>query len=74
MLPAGSNHPACLQTRIPLSRQRPAARWSVDQLDQRAPSLVEWLLWAQGLVSLAMHIVTTGVNLGVIWVRGQYCH
>lgn len=45
-------------------------RWSVDQLDQRAPGLVEWLLWAQGLASLALHIITTGVNLGVIWVSG----
>ncbi len=45
-------------------------RWSVDQLDQRAPGLVEWLLWLQGLVSLALHVVTVGVNLGVIWVSG----
>jgi len=42
--------------------------WLVDQLDQRAPGLVEWLLWLQGLISLGLHIVTVGVNLGVVWV------
>ncbi len=44
--------------------------WLVDQLDQRAPSMVEVLLWVQGTLSLALHMVTLGINLGVIWVRG----
>jgi hypothetical protein len=48
----------------------PCLRWAVDQLDQRAPSLVEWLLWAQGEISLGLHVITLGVNLGVIWVGG----
>ncbi|KAI8472414.1 MAG: hypothetical protein J3K34DRAFT_519751 [Monoraphidium minutum] len=48
--------------------------WGVDQLDQRAPSLVEWLLWLQGLVSLGLHVITVGVNLGVIWIMWDNGH
>lgn len=51
----------------PISNMYPS-RWAVDQLDQRAPSLVEWMLWLQGLISLGLHVITVGVNLGVIWV------
>lgn len=46
-----------------------AVWYAVDRLDRRAPRAVEWLLWAQGALSLALHVVTVGVNLGVIWVR-----
>lgn len=43
----------------------------MDWLDQRVPSLVEWLLWFVYQVSLLLHVLTVGINLGVIWVRGQ---
>lgn len=42
--------------------------YSVDWLDQRVPSLVEWLLWLVYQISLILHVVTVGINLGVIWV------
>jgi len=42
--------------------------YSVDWLDQRVPSLVEWLLWLVYQISLVLHVVTVGINLGVIWV------
>lgn len=45
--------------------------YSMDWLDQRVPSLVEWLLWCVYQVSLLLHVLTVGINLGVIWVRGQ---
>lgn len=60
--------PARVQRLAPDAAAAPRRRWSVDQMDQRAPGAVDWMLWAQGLVSLALHIVTVGVNLGVIWV------
>jgi hypothetical protein len=40
----------------------------VDQLDQRAPTMVEILLWAHSILSLALHVITICVNLGAIWV------
>jgi hypothetical protein len=43
--------------------------WCVDWLDQRLPSLVEWLLWCVYQVSLLLHVLAVGINLGVIWVR-----
>lgn len=43
-------------------------RWLVDWLDQRVPTLVEWMLWLMSQISLVLHVITVGVNLGVIWV------
>eukprot|EP00877_Chromochloris_zofingiensis_P010645 jgi/Chrzof1/5834/Cz16g17170.t1 len=48
--------------------------WSVDQLDQRMPGLVEMLLWFHSLVSLALHVLTVGINLGVIWIMWDNGH
>jgi hypothetical protein len=46
--------------------------WStIDYLDQRMPVAVEWLLWGINQVSLTLHIVTVGINLGVMWVGCQ---
>jgi hypothetical protein len=42
--------------------------YGVDVLDQRLPSLVEWLLWLVNQTSLTLHVLTVGINLGVIWV------
>lgn len=43
--------------------------YGVDWLDQRVPALVEWLLWGVYQASLMLHVLTVGINLGVIWVR-----
>ena len=42
--------------------------YGIDWLDQRVPSLVEWLLWFVYQISLTLHVLTVGINLGVIWV------
>jgi hypothetical protein len=42
--------------------------YAVDWLDQRMPTLVEWILWGVYQVSLMLHVVTVGIDLGVIWV------
>lgn len=47
--------------------------YGIDWLDQRMPSLVEWLLWFVYQISLAMHVLTVGINLGVIWVSEWGC-
>jgi hypothetical protein len=41
----------------------------VDYFDRRLPSTVEWGLWVISQVSLILHVITIGINLGVIWVR-----
>lgn len=46
--------------------------YSVDWLDQRLPTLVDWMLWFWYQISLTLHVLTVGINLGVIWV-GTSC-
>lgn len=50
--------------------------YGVDWLDQRLPTLVDWMLWFWYQISLTLHVLTVGINLGVIWVSdhsGQAC-
>ncbi|KAF8059651.1 NLRC3 [Scenedesmus sp. PABB004] len=73
-----------LQPAAPPLQPRAAARagsplggafwWSVDALDRRAPGAVEWALWAMGQASLTLHVLTVGVNLGVIWIMWDNGH
>lgn len=45
--------------------------YGIDWLDQRVPNLVEWLLWFWYQISLMLHVLTVGINLGVIWVSAD---
>uniref|UniRef100_A0A383WCR9 Uncharacterized protein n=1 Tax=Tetradesmus obliquus TaxID=3088 RepID=A0A383WCR9_TETOB len=48
--------------------------WCVDYFDRRLPSTVEWFLWVISQVSLILHVITVGINLGVIWIMWDNGH